>query len=154
MAIFENNMIFVLNNLGIIDFTKTVEEKENLKQKKQEIFYLSLSQERQNPNGDVLQGKMLISDNGYVLLKGSYIESEPRPSFITHNYYNLRQKLESSNCFKPSEIKDVLMTKEDIFFKSPSAAAAVVKNRATNGRAEWKLADGLNLDEFEIQSKS
>ena len=38
---------------------------------------------------------------------------------------------------------------EDIPFNSCSAAAAVVKNRATNGRTEWKLDSGVTLDEYE-----
>lgn len=151
MATFEENMIFVLNNLNIIDFAKTSKEKEAPKEDKNNIFYLSLSQERQDANGNVLQGKMIIQDNGYLLLKGSYIESEARKSFKIHNYYKLRTKLDNRGCFVASGIDGVLITKEDIPFNSPSAAAAVVKNRATNGRIEWKLNNGTTLDEFEAK---
>lgn len=92
---------------------------------------------------------MIIQDNGYLLLKGSYIESEARKSFKIHNYYKLRTKLDNSGCFIDSGFDGVFITKEDIPFNSPSAAAAVVKNRATNGRVEWKLNNGTTLDEFE-----
>lgn len=151
MATFEENMIFVLNNLNIIDFAKTTKEKEAPKEDKNNVFYLLLSQDRKDAKGNTLQAKMMITDNGYLLLKGSYVEPNVRTSFKKHNYYKLRTKLENSGCFIDSDVKDVLMTKEDIPFNSPSASAAVVKNRATNGRGNWKLKDGTTLDEFEAK---
>ena len=78
------------------------------------------------------------------------MESEERaPSFKKHIYYKIRTKLENDKLFVKSDIEGLWVTKEDIPFKACSAAAAVVKNRATNGRTEWKLADGTTLDEFE-----
>ena len=47
-----------------------------------------------------------------------------------------------------SEYDGCYVLKKDIDFNSPSAAAAVVKNRATNGPKEWKLKNGTNLDEY------
>ena len=43
--------------------------------------------------------------------------------------------------------------KENIDFNSSSAAAAVVKNRATNGPKEWKHPSGITLDEYETREK-
>ena len=43
--------------------------------------------------------------------------------------------------------------KEDVDFNSSSAAASVVKNRATNGPKEWKNSSGMTLDEFETKEK-
>ncbi len=36
---------------------------------------------------------------------------------------------------------------KDYTFKSPSAAAAVVLGRSSNGRKEWVLLDGRSLDQ-------
>lgn len=148
MQEFQDNMIFILNNLGLINFVKTQQEEKTQEQKN--IFYLTLSQNRIDKNGEIVKAKMVITDNGYMLLKGSYVESEERaPSFKKHIYYKIRTKLENDNLFVKSDIDGLWETKEDIPFKACSAAAAVVKNRVTNGRAEWKLADGTTLDEFE-----
>jgi len=150
MREFQNNMIFVLNNLGLINFVKT--QTTDTKATKKEIFYLPLTQNRVDKNGNIIKARMVITDNGYLVLKGSYVESEERaPSFKKHVYYKIRKKLEGDNMFEKSDIAGLWKTKEDIPFKACSAAAAVIKNRATNGRAEWKLSDGTTLDEFERQ---
>ncbi len=152
MQEFQDNMIFILNNLGLINFIKTQNKEPNIKKK--EIFYLPLTQDRIDKNGDVAKAKMSIINNGYLVLKGSYVESEERaPSFKKHVYYKIRKKLEAEKLFEKSDIKGLWQTKEDIPFKACSAAAAVVKNRATNGRTEWKLADGTTLDEFETKQQ-
>lgn len=149
MQEFQDNMIFVLNNLGIINFVQT-QQKSKAKEIKKDIFYLPLTQNRVDKNGEIVKARLEISDNGYLLLKGSYVESEERaPSFKKHVYYKIRKKLEADNLFIPSDIEGLLITKEDIPFKACSAAAAVCKNRATNGRTEWKLPNGTTLDEFE-----
>ena len=147
MQEFQNNMVLILNNLGLIDFVKT-SETETTKSKKN-IFYLSLSQDRKDKDGNVAQARMQITENGYLLLKGSYIESVERQSFKTHIYHKIREKLEAEGVFEQSDVKGLLVAKENIPFKACSAAAAVAKNRATNGRSEWKLQDGTTLDEFE-----
>ena len=148
MEEFQDNMIFILNNLGLINFVKTKLSDNTHKNKN--IFYLPLTQNRIDKDGNIVKAKMIISDNGYLLLKGSYVESEERaPSFKKHIYHKIRTKLENDNLFIQSDIKGLWITKEDIPFKACSAAAAVVKNRATNGRLEWKLANGTTLDEFE-----
>ena len=149
MQEFQNNMIFILNNLGIINFVKITPEEKNIKNEK-DIFYLPLTQNRVDKNGKIVTAKMVITDNGYLVLKNSYVESEERaPSFKRHIYYKLRKKLENDGLFVKSDIEGLWKTKEDIPFDACSAAAAVIKNRATNGRTEWKLSDGTTLDEFE-----
>lgn len=149
MQEFQNDMIFILNNLRIINFIKTkTEEKQN--QKRDNIFYLPLTKNRKNKNGEILTAKMVITDNGYLVLKDSYVESEDRaPSFKNHTYYKLRKNIENKGLFIKSDIDGLWKTKEDIPLESCSAAAAIIKNRATNGRIEWKLSDGTTLDEFE-----
>ncbi len=145
---FQEKMIFILNNLGLIDFVKTNKEKQEIKQKN--IFYLPLTQNRIDKSGNIVTAKMVITENGYMVLKGSYVESEERaPSFKKHIYYKIRKKLENDNLFVKSDIEGLWITKEDIPFNSCSAAAATIKNRATNGRTEWKLSDGTTLNDYE-----
>ena len=152
MKEFQNNMIFILNNLGIIEFVKTNSGNNinNIDSNNDNLFYLNLTKDRVDTDGNIIKAKLKITDNGYILLKGSYVESTERgPSFKTHIYYKLRKKLEDDKLFIASDIKGLLQTKEDIPFNSCSAAAAIVKNRATNGRTEWKHSSGITLDEFE-----
>lgn len=151
MQEFQDNMIFILNNLGLINFIQTDSQKNYHLEDTTKVFYLTLTQDRKDAKGKVALAKMIITDNGYILLKGSYIESEVRPSFKKHSYYKMREKLEKENYFEPSNIKGLYQVKDDIPFKSCSAAAAIVKNRSTNGRSEWKLKNGKNLDEYEKQ---
>lgn len=148
MQEFQSNMVFVLNNLGLINFVKT--QTKSSKTIEKNIFYLPLTQNRVDKDGNIIKARMIVTDNGYMVLRGSYVESEERaPSFKKHVYYKIRKKLEDDSMFERSDIKGLWKTKEDIPFKACSAAAAVIKNRATNGRAEWKLSDGTTLDEFE-----
>jgi len=154
MDIFLENMIFVLDNLGIIDFTTVNTEKNEITQTADDIFYLNLKKNRIDKDGNILQAKLIITENGYKLLKGSFIETDTNASFIKHclSAYNLRQKLEVEGSFDQSEYKDVLITNKDLDFKSPSAASDTVKNISTNGRKDWKLENGKTLDEFEAES--
>ena len=150
MKEFQNNMIFILNNLGILDFVKTNNGNSVKNEDSSNIFYLNLTQDRVDKNNNIVKAKLNITDNGYILLKGSYVETAERSSsFKKHIYYKLKKKLEEDKLFISSDIDGLWQTKEDIPFNSCSAAAAVVKNRATNGRIEWKLDSGMTLDEFE-----
>ena len=143
-------MIFVLQNLGILDFAK-IDGKEELRPiDDSEILYLSLTNDRVDKNGNQLKAKMQITNDGYRLLKGSFIEKDARESFYKHSYYPLRQKLESQNIFKETDLPGVYILDQDVDFNSPSAAASIVKFRATNGPKEWKLLNGMTLDELEL----
>lgn len=143
-------MIFILQNLGILDFAK-ISKEESFDKTNTETFYLSLTSDRIDSNGNQLKAMLSITSSGYRLLKGSFIEKEPRQSFINHNYYQLRKNIENQNVLKDCGIENVFVLEQDIDFNSPSAAAAVVKNRATNGPKEWKLESGVSLDQWETK---
>lgn len=147
-----NNLIFVMKNLGVLDFAKVSQVKPETIDL-QNLFYLNLTADRKNNDGNILQAKLIITENGYRLLKDSYIEIEERQSFSSHSYYPLRKKLENEGFFSKSNYNGCFILKEDVDFNSPSAAASIVKNRATNGKKEWKLKSGQNLDEFEARSQ-
>ena len=150
MEIFHENIVFILNNLGIIDFTKV--SSTEITKTEDEVFYINLTTNRKDNEGNQLQGKMLLTENGFRLLKNSFIEIEERDSFKKHNYYALRKKLEKENYFTKSEYEGCLILLKDVDFKSASAAAAIVKNRATNGKAEWKTERGISLAKYLSES--
>jgi hypothetical protein len=144
------NMLFMLENLGIVDFAAGKSEVDIVEK---ELFFLSLTRDRVDSNGNVVQARMAITKDGYRLLKGSYIENEQRESFADHPYYALRRNLDEKGYFEASEIPGCKKLRNNTDFTSPSAAAAIVKNRAVNGRKEWKQADGTTLDDFEAKIK-
>lgn len=148
MSEFNENIIFVLNNLGIIDFTKTqmnIQDTDNNK-RESEVFYMSVP----GFKGEIAkEAKLIIIEGTYRLLTGSYIRKEHINSFASHNYAKLRRQLEEEGFFESLDSKGHFKLCKDIDFKSPSAAAAIVRNSSMNGRKEWKLKNGLSLDEFE-----
>lgn len=148
MQVYQENMIFILSNLGIIDFTRIDVDKPE-EQVDEAVFLLSLTNDRLDSEGNYFVSKMVIISSGYRLLAGSYLEEVPRESFGRHNYFKLRMEIENSGVVTKTAYNGVLLLTRDVDFKSPSAAAAVVKNRAVNGRKEWKTAEGVTLDEYE-----
>jgi len=57
-----------------------------------------------------------------------------------NSYQSLRQQLIEDGRLKLSDDQsDLLEFKNDVRFASPSAAAAVIFNRNTNGRTAWKI---------------
>lgn len=145
---FHENIVFLLDHLGVVDFSAITEDD---KIDYENVFEIRLTMDRINKEGEVLTGKMVITDAGFRLLEGSYIETKARDSFSKHSYYPLRIKLEKEGFFEPSEIEGCWKLKADLDFSSPSAAATIVKNRATNGKTEWKLNDGKTLAEYMTQ---
>lgn len=114
-----------------------------------EIFYITVSNSEKDETGNLLAAKMELAENGYLLLKGSYLYKEPKPSFLTHSYFDLISSYLTSKYVDDSSFNKFYFLKEDILFKSPSAAASMVLNRAANGPIEWKTENGITLREFE-----
>ncbi len=149
MSGFNENIIFVLNNLGIIDFTKTQTNNQNIDNSSRRVsdtFYMNVPGAKGENAKDA---KLMIIEGTYRLLTGSYIRKDHVNSFASHNYAKLRRQLEEEGFFEPSESESYFKLCRDVDFKSPSAAAAIVRNSSMNGRKEWKLKCGLSLDEFE-----
>ena len=138
---------FILKNLGIINLDVSDYSDES-KIESEKIFYLPLTKDRIDENNNILTAKMIIINDGYRLLPGSYIEKEERSSFSKHVYYPLCKKYETSAFFGESKYNGCNILKKEIDFSSPSAAASVVKNRATNGPKEWRLKNENTLDEY------
>lgn len=90
--------------------------------------------------GKDANAKGFVSANGFVVLKGSSVSTHVTPSLIQHkSYAELRERLERSGI-----IKDGVLQK-DYEFRSPSAAASVVKGSPANGNDVWKTEAGIHL---------
>lgn len=86
-------------------------------------------------------------DGEITVLAGSYASTK---SFMTNNYASLRNQLVQDGRLVPAENPKFLRFAEDVAFASSSAAAAVIKNRNTNGRTSWKLvATGQTLKDWQ-----
>lgn len=114
-----------------------------------DIFQIIVSKKHKDESGNFLTAKMQLVEKGYLLLKGSYIYKEPKPSFLIHSYYKMRMEYETDEYMEDSNYEDYFILKKSITFSAPSPAAVIVLNRAANGKNEWKLADGTTLEEFE-----
>ena len=69
-----------------------------------------------------------------------------------HAYQQLRLKLESDGSLIPSADNKTMLFTRDLVFASPSAAAAVVLGRVSNGREAWKT-DGSRIAYGEWQTR-
>ncbi len=75
--------------------------------------------------------------------KGSMARKDITTSFKEHGYAKLRNQLIKDGILV--ENGDSLIFTTDYDFQSPSAAAAVVLGRASNGQSDWKDIDGLSI---------
>jgi len=95
-------------------------------------------------------GRMVISPQGYVILKSSTAVREERPSaasFISQ----MRQSLIDAGVLRAREDGLYEFT-ADAPFDSSSTAASMIAGGNTNGRMKWRLPDGRTLKDVEEQS--
>jgi len=85
-----------------------------------------------------LEAHAVASGNDFVVLKDSGALAE---KFAVNSYQALREQLIADGRLKPGKSPQLLEFAEDVDFASPSAAAAVIFNRNTNGRTTWKVKD-------------
>lgn len=92
--------------------------------------------------------------NGFVVYKGSRGPVEGVPSFNEYGTYASR--LRTALCKKKILARDGdrLRLVKDYEFSSPSAAASVLLGRASNGRLDWKSADGRTLKDLQASDSS
>jgi len=86
---------------------------------------------------------------GFVVMKGSQAIAQMRPAAPEHSGWviNLREKLREMAILVPNGAHLVFI--KDYEFKSPSAAAAVIRGGNANGLTEWRTEDGKTLKEIE-----
>lgn len=83
------------------------------------------------------QARAVEVDGEIIVLAGSHASTE---NFAVNIYANLREHLIADGRLTTTDDPNFLEFVEDVAFASPSAAAAVIRNRNTNGRTSWKLA--------------
>jgi len=139
---FKERIIFILNNLNLINFVSNENKEKSASVNGKEVFYMNLKR-----NNKDKQARLIILDNGYQLLKGSYASREIVPSFEGMSACNKREELIKQGLLVEQD--GVYVATEDIYFKSPSGASDIVAGSSSNGRIEWKLLDGTTLNDFE-----
>src|SRR5208283_4439283 len=85
-----------------------------------------------------IEARAVEQDGEVTVLKGS--KATARSDFVQNSYRALRDTLIQDGRLKPTSDPGVLEFVSDVQFPSPSAAAAVVFNRNSNGRMDWKLS--------------
>jgi hypothetical protein len=85
--------------------------------------------------------------NGFVVFKDSEARPNNQPS-APNWIIRLREKLvDDGSVVQHGEI---FRFAKDVEFASPSAAAAAIKGRATNGLTDWRTENGQNLKDLEL----
>lgn len=123
----------------------------------QEFLKPIIKNEIQNSTEDLLfceikglKASGRLTDNGFVVIKGSEAVLNERPSTQKYQYAaNLRAKLLSDGAFQQKS--DRLVFLSDFEFSSPSAAAAVIHGGQANGLTSWKDSNGVTLKEKEAK---
>lgn len=85
----------------------------------------------------------VVTEEGFVVLKGSTGRVETVPTFQKHGYQRVRDLLQQQGV--TVVIDGRMRFNRDHLFTSPSAAAACVTGRTANGLIEWKDAQGRTL---------
>jgi hypothetical protein len=94
-----------------------------------------------------LEAHAVAAGNDFIVLKGSGALAQ---EFAQNSYKALRQQLIAAGRLKAGPAPQLLEFADNIAFSSPSAAAAVIFNRNTNGRRVWKVkSNDMPLKEWQ-----
>ncbi len=85
----------------------------------------------------------LLTEEGFVVLKGSTGRLDTVPTFQKHGYHRVREQLQQVGVITVFDGR--IRFEKDHLFASPSAAAACVTGRTANGLIEWKNSKGKTL---------
>ena len=119
--------------------SSTVKHLENEKNSEKQIIHESYSIKTKSFNS-----KMIETDQGYIVLKGSEAKKELSPS-CTETDVNMRKKLIETKIV--IEENGRLFFAEDAIFNSPSAASNMILGRNSNGFTEWINFNGKTYKE-------
>lgn len=90
-----------------------------------------------------INARMIITQEGYIVLKGSTACKETTPSL--GSYKEQREKLIKENIMILDG--EFYIFKQDTVFSSPSAASCIILGTSTSGPEEWKDKNGIKLKE-------
>lgn len=108
-----------------------------------EVFYCTASSS---------DGRGILTDDGFVVLKGSVGRRENVRSIRGTSTERLRQKLIEAGVMR--EEGDKVVFEKDHLFGSPSMAGMALMGRTANGWITWKSKDGRTLDEVKRRGES
>jgi hypothetical protein len=92
--------------------------------------------------------RAIEADGEITVLAGS--KASAKSDYVSNGYAPLRDQLIKSGSLKATLDPNLLEFAKEVTFQSPSAAAAVIRNRNTNGRTSWKVvATGQSLKEWQ-----
>jgi hypothetical protein len=155
--IFLEKIFFVLGALGydylipessqtgeVTELTKT-QESQNPFLRKQSYSWLNGQEFEMHVSsngseyGNSLKALMKVVDGKILLRQGSFITTDPAPSFESkaQGYFSKWKKVVST-LTRPSDKKGYALLKEDMTFDSPSAAAAIAAGMSINGLIVWR----------------
>lgn len=97
-------------------------------------------------------GRGMLTDDGFVVLKGSVGRKENVPSIRGTSTERLRMKLVETGVMR--EDGDKVVFEKDHLFGSPSMAGMALLGRTANGWITWKLKDGRTLDEVKRKGEA
>lgn len=121
----------------ISTIVKPVEIEDNKKDEIKTLFKI---------NNNNIKAQMYISDQGFVVKKGSQGKKKLSNS-CTETYRKLRAKLIDTEILKDEG--DFYIFLEDTIFSSPSAASNMILGRNSNGYTEWVTENGVTLKKIE-----
>ena len=138
---FIENAKIIMGTLGHKVFDKLIEVKptsENIDYSSNSMLLLYLKRKRRK-SGITIEAQCKQTNEGFVVLKGSYIEMDESDS-MPPTLKDIRKKV---------DIDEKGILQENVLFRSPSYAAAFVIGASANGLIEWKTEDGKTLKEVE-----
>jgi hypothetical protein len=97
-------------------------------------------------------GRGVVTDEGFVVLKGSVGRKENVPSIQGTSVERSRERLIEMGVMRVEG--DNVVFQKDHLFGSPSMAAIALLGRRANGWIEWKTKDGRTLDEAKRRGES
>ncbi len=93
-----------------------------------------------------IEARGVDTADGFVVREGSHAVKEEAPTI--HNYMSeLRRVLVEKGVF--ADAGATFRLTQDYVFGSPSTASGVLLGRTSNGRAEWKDANGTTLKQIQ-----
>lgn len=101
-------------------------------------------------HGPEAEARGLFTDAGFVVLKGSKSRAKFSKAAASTGFAQTRDRFVAEGLLKPQGASMVFQ--EDIAFRSPSGAAAIVLARHANGWLSWRNAKGETLDTIKRNS--
>ena len=98
-----------------------------------------MEQKMQN-TGMTVKAKCKRSSEGYIVLRGSVINSKTNEKTCSGVAKKAREK---------AKVDENYTLLEDVLFSSPSAASMFVTGASSNGYTAWKTAEGRTLKDVE-----